>query len=711
MSTDMYRSILILLVGAVFTVLVPSQLLAANSNWPAYGLDNNEQRFSKLDQINQANVNQLGLAWWFETDFNRGLEATPIVLDGIMYFTGNWSVVYAVDALTGKLLWRYDPEVPKAWGKMACCDVVNRGVAVADGKVVFGALDTRLIALDQRSGELLWQTKTADTKKWPYTITGAPRIANGKVFIGNGGAEYGVRGFVAAYDLQDGEQLWKFYTVPGNPADGFENEAMARAAQTWNGQWWKFGGGGTVWDSIVYDEELNQLYIGVGNGSPWNREIRSPGGGDNLYLSSIVALNPDSGEYLWHYQETPAETWDYTATQPIMLAETMWQGEQRKVIWHAPKNGFFFVIDRTNGKLLSAEPFARVNWASGYDLETGRPIFTEDGDYKDEAKFVYPSSGGAHNWHPMAYSSETGLVYIPVMDVGVEFATNNKTEYTWGEWNLGVEMDAPSADSAMFLKMLIERIPKGSLLAWDPVQQKAAWALKRKYSLNGGVLATAGKLVFQGTGDGRFTAVDAVSGKELWSYPTQVGVIAPPVTYTVNGEQYVSVLAGWGGVMGLAGGLERRWPVPNGRMLTFKLGGNAQLPELPTQPELYPLPERPAFDEEAFALGRNVYQNYCYMCHGNALSSSNAIPDLRNLPMAFYKNWDAIVRDGMMAKAGMAGFGATLSKAQTDAVYAYVVESAYAHRAEQEDTFANRVKAFFYRILTEIFNFFDALAA
>jgi PQQ-dependent dehydrogenase (methanol/ethanol family) len=381
-------------------------------NWLSYGKDYREQRYSELNQINRDNLSRLGLAWSFDTDFDRGLEATPIVVDGVIYVTGNWSMVYALDARDGSLLWKYDPKVPREWGKMACCDVVNRGVAFYEGKVFVGTLDARLVALDAQSGEVVWDVQTADIKKYPYTITGAPRAAKGKVFIGNGGAEYGVRGFVSAFDVNTGELAWRFYTVPGNPADGFESEAMSNAADTWTGEWWNHGGGGTVWDSIVYDHELDQLLIGVGNGSPWNRRIRSPEGGDNLYLSSIVSLNPDSGEYNWHYQETPAETWDYTATQHIMLADVEREGEKVPVIWQAPKNGFFFVIDRRDGKLLSAEPYSIVTWATHYDMQTGRPVEAENADYSDGPTTIYPSSGGAHNWQPMAHHPNTGLVYL-----------------------------------------------------------------------------------------------------------------------------------------------------------------------------------------------------------------------------------------------------------------------------------------------------------
>ncbi|MDX1269992.1 MAG: hypothetical protein R3311_21680, partial [Oceanisphaera sp.] len=349
----------------------------------------------------------------------------------------------------------------------------------------------------------------ANIEEYPYTITGAPRVAKGKVYIGNGGAEYGVRGFVSAFDVETGKRLWRFYTVPGNPADGFENEAMERAAKTWSGEWWKFGGGGTVWDSIVYDPELDQLYIGVGNGSPWNQKIRSPEGGDNLYVSSVVALNPDTGEYLWHYQETPGETWDYTATQHIMLGEMEWQGEQRKVIWHAPKNGFFFVIDRETGKLLSAEPYADVNWATHYDMKTGRPVETENARYLDGPQFIKPSSMGAHNWQPMAYHPGTGLVYIPAIDGMFEYKDVQDYMHQWGQWNLGVYIEQQAAPDPIFAQLMVKQITRGSLLAWDPVKQKAAWEVPHPLAWNGGILATGGNLLFQGTAMGQFRAYRA----------------------------------------------------------------------------------------------------------------------------------------------------------------------------------------------------------
>ncbi|RNL63485.1 PQQ-dependent dehydrogenase, methanol/ethanol family [Zhongshania marina] len=684
---------------------VNTQTIIANSpdNWLSYGKDYKEQRYSELDKINVGNVADLSLAWSFDTDFNRGLEATPIVIDGVLYLTGNWSVVYALDARSGKLLWKYDPQVPREWGKMACCDVVNRGVAAYEGKIIFGTLDARLIALDAASGEKIWEVATADITAYPYTITGAPRVAKGKVFIGNGGAEYGVRGYVSAYDVNTGEQLWRFYTVPANPADGFESEAMKAAAETWTGKWWEFGGGGTVWDSIVYDDELDQLYIGVGNGSPWNAKIRSPEGGDNLYLSSIVALNPDSGEYIWHYQETPAESWDYTATQHIMLADMDVKGEQRKVIWHAPKNGFFFVLDRENGKLLSAEPYADVNWASHYDLETGRPVETENARYLSDPQLVRPSSMGAHNWQAMAYSPQTGLVYIPVINSLFEYKAVDEYLHQWGQWNLGVYMQQQSVADPILAQLLTSKITQGSLLAWDPVTQQAAWQVPHKLTWNGGLLATAGGLVFQGSAEGQVLAFRADNGEKLWSFEANTGVMAPPVTYTVDGEQYVTILAGWGGAFGLIAGLEKEVSPPPSRVLTFKLGGTgAALPANPLK-QMHEPPARISEDKAILEKGRTLYYAYCSACHGTEVISNGAIPDLRHLPTAFHDNFNAIVLDGVMKKAGMVGFSEVLNEEEAFALHAYILEQANVDKESREQSdWWRALKTWFYSVVAKL---------
>ena len=362
-------------------------------NWLSHGRTWSEQRFSPLQQINDENVGQLGLAWYFDLDTSRGQQASPIIVDGVMYSTSAWSKVQVLDAASGEFKWQYDPEVPKIWDVKTCCGVQNRGVAVWKGRVYFGTLDGRLIALNAETGEMVWQVQTTDPSGY-HSITGAPRIVNDKVIIGNGGAEYGVRGYVTAYDTETGEQAWRFYLVPGNPADGFENTAMEKAAETWTGEWWKNGGGGTAWDSFAYDEEFDLLYIGTGNGSPWPRYLRSPDGGDNLYLSSIVAVRPDTGEYVWHYQTTPGDTWDYTAVQHMILAELEIDGRERKVIMQAPKNGFMYVLDRETGELLSAENYVPVNWATHIDMETGRPVETPGGARRVPDPTAWCRSGG-----------------------------------------------------------------------------------------------------------------------------------------------------------------------------------------------------------------------------------------------------------------------------------------------------------------------------
>jgi quinohemoprotein ethanol dehydrogenase len=562
-------------------------------------------------------------------------------------------------------------------------------VAVWKGKVFSATFDGRLIALDAATGELIWETLTVDhhlDKNYPYTITGAPRLVKGKVIIGNGGAEYGVRGYLGAYDADSGKQLWRFYTVPGNPADGFESPAMERAAKTWKGEWWKFGGGGTVWDSIVYDPELNLLYFGTGNGSPWNREIRSPGGGDNLYLSSIVAINPDNGEYVWHFQEVPAENFDYTATQHIMIADLEIDGKNRKVLLHAPKNGFFFVIDRISGELLSADPFVEVNWATHYDLATGRPVETEKASYQKGAGMIRPSSAGAHNWHPMAYNPMTGLVYIPAMENAYYFDPLAIDEYQHepGQWNLGIkDIPNPSGDQ-LFAQAMVKKTTQGHLSAWDPVARKEKWRVPYDNAWNGGLLSTAGNLVFQGTFDGEFIAYSADKGEKLWSMPVQTGVMAPPVTFSVNGEQYVTVLAGRGGAFGLASGLQQE-PIPKkSRLLTFKLGGNQRLPALATELEIPDPPPQQEFDKAVIEQGGQLYHKYCIGCHGYNVISNGAIPDLRRMPRHFHDAFKEIVYDGQLKSLGMVGFSDVMSEADVEAVHAFIIARAHEDKAQRE---------------------------
>ena len=669
------------------------RLLAADSepgSWMSYGRTYSEQRFSPLDAIDTQNVTDLGLAWSFDLETERGIEATSIVVDGVMYATSAWSIVHALDARTGEKLWTYDPQVAKDKSKHACCDVVNRGVAVWEGRVFFGALDGRLIALDAATGQVEWSVATVDPAL-PYTITGAPRVIRGKVLIGNGGAEYGVRGFISAYDAATGELVWRFYTVPGNPAKGFENDAMEMAAKTWNGEWWALGGGGgTVWDAMAHDPDLDLLYIGVGNGTPWNQEIRSPGGGDNLFLSSIVALRPDTGEYVWHYQTTPGETWDYTATQHIILAELEIDGRDRKVLMQAPKNGFFYVLDRETGELLSAEKFMGATWASHVDMETGRPVETENARYSDGPQLTWPSYLGGHNWHPMSFNPETGLVYIPVLDFPANYGHPDEFgfEYRPGAPNLGIDGITGSLPDDQAERDALGALVKGRLLAWDPVQQKEAWRVEHPGTWNGGTLTTAGNLVFQGTSNGELVAFRANDGERLWSFPTQTGVVAPAMTYELDGEQYVSVNVGWGGAFALVfGEYVRSESMPNvSRVLTFKLGADGALPEVEWQKRVAFDPPEQTASPGTIRKGYSIYQDVCLGCHGLNAVSGLLIPDLRGSAYLHDQTaFDSVVRDGALRKNGMAAFGEQLDAEETAAIRAYVIQQAWRGKALAEN--------------------------
>jgi quinohemoprotein ethanol dehydrogenase len=640
-------------------------------DWITHGRTYSEQRFSPLSELRADNVGRLGLAWSFDTETDRGLEATPLVVDGVMFTTGSWSVVFAIDARSGRLLWKYDPQVPRETGPKGCCDAVNRGVALYQDKVFVGTFDGRLVALDATSGEPVWEAVTVDQSR-PYTITGAPRVVEGLVIIGNGGAELGVRGYVSAYAAETGALVWRTYTVPGDPSQPFESPALERAAKTWNGgEWWKVGGGGTVWDSMAYDPDLRLLYVGTGNGSPWSRYVRSPGGGDNLYLSSILALRPDTGELVWHYQETPGDTWDYTATQHIILADLELGGRPRRVLLHAPKNGFFYVLDRASGELLSAEKFADVNWAERVDLKTGRPVEAKGLDYRKEMKLVKPAPIGAHNWQPMSFNPQTGLVYIPAQDVPGPFLAEKKFEYRPGDWNTGTDLGVYTA--------FPREIAGGSLLAWDPIRQKAAWRVAHKGPWNGGTLTTAGNLVFQGTADGRFVAYAADTGKPLWEAPAGSGVVAAPITYSIDGEQYVSVMAGWGGVFALYGGdaaAANRVRSIDGRLLTFKLGGNAVLPPRePTPERVSAFSAPPTVPAETIAEGELLFARNCMACHGAGAVGGGVIPDLRHISPEVKAGFGAIVRDGALRARGMPGFP-RLETGQIDAILAYLQKRA-----------------------------------
>jgi quinohemoprotein ethanol dehydrogenase len=642
--------------------------------WMSHGRTYSEQRFSPLDRITTENVGELGLAWYADLDTRRGQEATPLMVDGVIYVSTAWSMVKAFDALTGEPLWSYDPEVPGGWAVNACCDVVNRGVAVWDGKVFVGTIDGRLIALDAATGEALWDVNTIDRTK-PYTITGAPRVVKGKVLIGNGGAEMGVRGYVSAYDADSGELAWRFYTVPGNPADGFENPILEMAAETWSGEWWQLGGGGTVWDSMAYEPELDLLYIGTGNGSPWNHTFRSEGQGDNLFLASIVALDPDDGSYVWHYQSSPGETWDHTATQQITIADLVIDGEERRVLMQVPKNGFFYVLDAATGELISAENVTDVAWATHIDLETGRPVETPEARYNEtgEPFLSTHNPNGVHTWHSMAYSPQTGLVYFPIHGSPFVFGASESFEPVAMATNLGTDFSGNAAlDPDEVLASTY-----GRLLAWDPVEQREVWRVERAGPANGGALATAGGLVFQGTGSGQFTALDAATGEQLWSAHVQTGVIAAPISYEVDGEQHVAIMAGTGGSWGVIGGATnmKGYALPNqSRLLVYRLGGTSTLPEAPVfeRPPMTPPPSTAS--DETIALGAPLYETHCGSCHGAGVVGVGLLPDLRR--SAYLHNpeaWAQVVVGGALEPNGMASFAPVLSQEQAQAVRAYVV--------------------------------------
>ena len=644
-----------------------------DSNWNTHNGGSNESNFSALEQINKQSIGRLGLAWSLDLAGEVSLEATPLAIDGTLYFTGSSSDVYAVDARSGKIRWKYDPEIWKyrpehlklVWG-------INRGVAYSKGRVFVGTLDGRLIALDAKSGAVLWSVKTVEDDSL-QTVTGAPLVVKDNVLIGNGGADFGARGYVTAYDAASGRQAWRFYTVPGDPAKGFENDAMAMAAKTWSGEWWKVGGGGgTVWDNMTYDPELNQIYVGVGNGGPWNPRVRSPGGGDNLFLASIVALNADNGKYIWHYQVNPGESWDYKATANMITADLMIDGRLRKLVMQSPSNGFFYVIDRISGKLLSAEKIGKATWADHIDLKTGRPVEASDIRYDYKPVDIWPSGLGSHSWQGMSFNPRTGIVYIPYMQLG-ERITDDKVPKENSE-------DPPVHFGGVYVDLLVRSLDDnaGALLAWDPVAQKARWKAPRAALWNGGVMSTAGGLVFQGTGDGEFEAYDAKDGQRLWAYNVKHGVVACPVTYTVDGRQYISILAGYGGTIGpLATLLNRGWKfgAQPRRLLTFALDGSATLPPSPPADFTVHALDMPqlVIDPAQVKDGLMAYQGNCAYCHGRLLQSAGSpAPDLRESAVAL--TWDSfhtVLKDGTLLPRLMPKFD-RMPERQMQAIYQYI---------------------------------------
>jgi len=651
-------------------------------NWLIYGGGWEEQRYSRLAEINQSNVGRLHLAWSFPFDTTRVQESTPLVVDGVMYVTSAWSKVFALDARTGREIWRFDPKVPGAADVPTCCGVPNRGAAVYHGKVYAGTLDGRLIALDAATGKLIWSVMTVPANQ-RYTITGAPRVARGKVFIGNAGADFGARGYVSAYDAETGRLAWRFYTVPGDPhakPDGAASDrVLAEVARaTWSGEGYRYGGGGgTVWNALVYDPDFNQLYLGTGNGYPWNGRFRSGGGGDNLFVASIVALDADTGRYKWHYQETPGDSWDYDSIADITLVDLPIGGQSRKVLLHAPKNGFFYVVDRRTGKLVSATPFVPgVNWASRIDPATGRPVIAPAAEYFDQPWIGRPAAGGAHNWNPTAFSPQTGLLYLAASETQMTFRPAPMLESDPAVANLGIHLfDAPPRIEPQ--PGAGHSGPRGRdyLLAWNPLTEHAAW---RAAGGGGGVLATAGGLVFQGRSRegvlGNLVAFRAQDGTVLWQQPVPDAVLTGPIAYAVDGVEYVAVTSGASVQSSTSTPRARHF----GRLLTFKLDGAAQVPPDPplAPPANPPVEIAPVAEVTA---GGALYGRYCARCHGIATASSNVIPDLRRSPaLTNPELWRAIVIDGVLEDRGMIGWRRELDAPRAQSIRAYVGEQARA---------------------------------
>ena len=654
-------------------------------DWLSLGGNYMMQHYSPLTEINKENVSTLGFAWEYDAstiigNVPRGLEATPIVVDGVMYTSGAWGAVYALDGKTGEQLWIYKPDVDPAYARRACCDVVNRGLTVWEGKVYVGTLDGYLVCLDASTGSVVWQKDTFTDRTKGYTITSPPHVAGKIVMIGNSGGEYGVRGYITAYDLASGEEKWRFFIVPGDPANGFESPEMEMASKTWDpASDWQTGGGGTAWGESAYDPELDLLYVGTGNSTPYPIWFRSPTGGDNLFLSSILAINPNTGRLVWHYQTTPAEIWDYTATQNIILADLEIENKIRKVLMMAPKNGFFYVLDRATGELLSAEKYTKVNWASHIDLKTGRPVLTEQGAwYKDKPKLVVPYLGGGHVWQPMSYNPTTGLVYIPERAVPQVFKAFDT--YKWR-----ADVDNTAIDySEMFrfkknvpeqIKQAADTLRSESLLAWDPINQKAAWKVSEG-APDGGTMSTP-DLVFQGTRTGYFRVYEAESGDMLKEIFTGTGIMAAPTTYSIDDEQYVAVMAAYGGA-------ETAAYLPDaaffkyenrGRIIAFKLGGG-ETPIPPKQKVIEtPAPPIKVINEEMVKKGSAVYVSYCETCHGGFGDRHlSQHPDLSKLPEAKHLLFKDIVLGGILAQNGMANFSNSLSEDDVEAIHHFLIK-------------------------------------
>jgi quinohemoprotein ethanol dehydrogenase len=648
---------------------------AEPGQWMMVGGTYEETHYSPLSDINRDTLGELGLAWYANYDTNLSQQGTPLYVDGVIYVSTAWSKVYAFDARTGAQLWQYDPMTPKEIAIKVCCGIVNRGIAAFEGKIYVGTLDGYLIAIDAATGQEAWRKLTVD-QNLQYTVTSAPRVIKGQVLIGNSGSEFGVRGYLGAYDARTGADLWRVYTVPGNPELGFENPQMQMAAETWSGNWWELGGGGTVWDAIVYDEVNNLVMFGTGNGTPWDQRARDPKGGDNLFVASILAVDADTGAYAWHYQTTPGDTWDYDAMSPIMLLELPMgegqEGQLRRVVVQPNKNGMMYVLDAATGELLKADAFTEVNWNTGVDMATGRPIEVPAARYdRDNIFNLAPGVQGGKGWHANAWNPETGLIYIGAQRAWfVMRSVENFTANPLGT-NLGIDMGA----SLMYYRDYPDarREFVGYVSAWDPVAGREVWRSEELGGPTGSLLSTAGGLVFSGGGNNNneFRAFDTVTGEKRWSFDTQTGVVAAPITYELDGKQYIALSVG----INQAG----NYYAPNyARMLVFTLGGDAVLPEplTFTAPQLNPPPLTAS--AEQVAAGQEAYNQNCGTCHGNGGAARGAnFPNLLVSPMLHsQEGFDSIVLQGARQQNGMVSFADRISADDSAAIRAYLIARA-----------------------------------
>jgi PQQ-dependent dehydrogenase (methanol/ethanol family) len=657
---------------------------ASGENWFLKGGNFRGEHFSPLAEITDRNVAQLGLAWATSLPVPDGISATPIVVDGVVYLSGAYSVVFAIDASDGRILWTYDPDVRASLAAdpfLSWPARVNRGVAVWEGRVFATTADCRLIALDAATGREAWSQQTCD-KKQGYAITDSPYVGGGKVFVGNSGSESQEknRGYVSAYDADSGQMIWRFYTVPSDKASENTTAAMKLAAKTWSGDALeKFGGGGSNWNEMTYDPESNLLYFGTAGALPYVHSFRSPAGGDNLFTSSVLAVNADTGEYVWHYQTVPEDSWEYNATMNIVLADLTIGGRERKTLLIAPKNGFQYVLDRLSGELLSAEKYAKVNWATHINLETGRPVLDPAGMFwnraGEDSVAIWPNMWGAHSWQPMAWHPDHELLYIPVLDLP-SIVSDYDAES--GEYNDTLEL---------FTEVDGKAFGPGKLIAWDPVTQSQRWSVDHPLPFNGGLLATAGNLVFQGNAEGRFNAYSADTGEELWSLPTGSAITAAPVSYAIDDEQYVLVPIGSGG------GIQYVYPqlgttdgaAGPSRLLAFSLGGGRAVP-VTSQPAMS-LPDQPELDATAQQIetGKYLYNEYfCGGCHGKGAVAhvGGSVPDLRYANAATHAAWQDIVAGGARRERGMPSF--EISEEHAEAIRAYVLSLSETLRQSQQ---------------------------